>query len=1024
MDVLLYGNRNSIYHLVIKPCTSSRYIVLTIFGGVGSPLFSSIPNCDFFEKQENAVEMIKQNFGSTLILEAERLIGIVRGNNDSFVIGLILSSRKCSSLPNNVEIKTVSEVAYVTISLSGYQIGSCYDDFPVSDFHYFCDTYNMSNCYPNDNDPYDPCKDFCWNRRWRTIFVEMGLGFLCVVLLQGMVETLNYGDYRIDYIVRRSVLNPGTRYFARGLNKDDAPGNEVECQLVFSKNDGKYWTHYWRRGSVPFYWETVLSVGTAKNYVHSNFCSGTLHYFWKLRKRFGDIQIFLVSLLHFSSKNPNAPENELYLQYQQTASELLKKGVEFVTFYPFDLNEKFQTEGENAIYDLLSYLSPLALLSDFTTNETKQKGMIRVNCADSLDRTNLATFYYAMIITAEWSRRVGLSSNDEPLFSPNHPQDSIPAEILDFLAKAFVKSGDIISILYTNTPSIKTFQIRKFSKSLGSQYSDARISVKRRFNNVFSDPQRHEKIMKWTTITNQIHKTFFLDFLHFNVLFDNTSSILFSLTDSKIKPINLRTNTFTIVLQLGYYLTNVWIYQFPSSESTRITINNEFVIDLPGVSNQGWYKYKIPPNTYRIINFIFENINIYIGKICFECTDSSFTIPKIINETPSFNLDQCRSMALNIIKQLDFISLTRFQEILSNLNISDDKFEKICLSLQINPWLFNPGRFLNEHKKCLICLKSCDSKSNNSSFFRSQYFPSKLSFFASRFNHKKIPICSKCTEAALKTANATTLLEEKVQKSKIFKNQFDYSDYDFNKTHNLAVLPYSMFIKENSSVNSILQPNGYWKHTGNFSYILLLGYNSLIEEISLLLKSEPNCDFTFSIEIKNIFQIIDLSKNGLLYTFKVQTPFISSRIHFFLSSTLGIEIEQIFVYGRPMLQELNRNIVEYQNLPKEKDIPKTSFISYQWNLQTKTQIISMKGEPLPINIAIQQEKLAFNEYIIAFYYQENLQNSFHFVTPTMFESSRLFYRIKNDKPFDSVYIYHIDFQNSEQSSPISVSITQ
>ena len=125
-----------------------------------------------------------------------------------------------------------------------------------------------------------------------------------------------------------------------------------------------------------------------------------------------------------------------------------------------------------------------------------------------------------------------------------------------------------------------------------------------------------------------------------------------------------------------------------------------------------------------------------------------------------------------------------------------------------------------------------------------------------------------------------------------------------------------------------------------------------------------------------------------------------------------------------MLQELNRNIVEYQNLPKEKDIPKTSFISYQWNLQTKTQIISMKGEPLPINIAIQQEKLAFNEYIIAFYYQENLQNSFHFVTPTMFESSRLFYRIKNDKPFDSVYIYHIDFQNSEQSSPISVSITQ
>ncbi|KAH0794523.1 putative phosphoinositide phosphatase SAC9 [Histomonas meleagridis] len=371
---------------------------------------------------------------------------MVENADHSYVLCFVTATKTTCKIPGGAIVKKVTDVSYITITLNGYQVGSEFSDFTVAHFHYYCDTYDITNCYPNNNDPNLPSPEFCWNRRWRQIFEELDLSFLCIVLLQGYTSTLTFDQYNISYIVRRSVLNPGVRYFARGLNDVDSPGNEVECELLFAKLDqpDEFWEHCWRRGSVPFYWETILSGASARIHINSNFCQGTIHYFQHLRKRFNNSTIFLLSLLQYSAKNPNAPENELYLQYQQTVAELLREGIDYVTFYPFDLNEKFSTEGKGGVVDLLSYLSPLAILSDFTTHERKQAGLLRVNCADSLDRTNLATFYYALLITAEWCRRVSLAKSNNIPFSPEKPDQYIPPTILDFLAKAFVGSGDSI----------------------------------------------------------------------------------------------------------------------------------------------------------------------------------------------------------------------------------------------------------------------------------------------------------------------------------------------------------------------------------------------------------------------------------------------------------------------------------------------------------------------------------------------------------------------------------------------------
>ena len=54
-------------------------------------------------------------------------------------------------------------------------------------------------------------------------------------------------------IARKSMVHPGTRFIARGLNKDGGAGNEVEVeQIVWTGDQSVRWnTCVWQRGIVP-----------------------------------------------------------------------------------------------------------------------------------------------------------------------------------------------------------------------------------------------------------------------------------------------------------------------------------------------------------------------------------------------------------------------------------------------------------------------------------------------------------------------------------------------------------------------------------------------------------------------------------------------------------------------------------------------------------------------------------------------------------------------------------------------------
>eukprot|EP01059_Diplonema_ambulator_P026510 TRINITY_DN437_c0_g5_i1.p1 TRINITY_DN437_c0_g5~~TRINITY_DN437_c0_g5_i1.p1 ORF type:complete len:1498 (+),score=346.54 TRINITY_DN437_c0_g5_i1:1826-6319(+) len=130
-----------------------------------------------------------------------------------------------------------------------------------------------------------------------------------------------------------------------------------------------------------------------------------------------------------------------------------------------------------------------------TSISQRQSGILRLNCVDSLDRTNLASFFMALQVAAELRRDIRGDKGDKfPLLGKSlaEVRASLGEDLVGYLAEAFVMNGDVCSLLYTNTPATHTDVIREMSPKLGKAQSNAVLSVMRRYQNTVNDNLRHK----------------------------------------------------------------------------------------------------------------------------------------------------------------------------------------------------------------------------------------------------------------------------------------------------------------------------------------------------------------------------------------------------------------------------------------------------------------------------------------------------------------------------------------------------
>ncbi|KAL6957953.1 putative phosphoinositide phosphatase sac9, partial [Sarracenia purpurea var. burkii] len=478
--------------------------------------------------------------------------------------------------------------------------------------HYFCETRDITRPFPSRMPLQQPDPEFVWNGWFSTPFKNIGLPLHCVILLQGFAECRSFGSLGqqegiVALAARRSRLHPGTRYLARGLNSCFSTGNEVECeQLVWvPKRKGQsvpFNTYIWRRGTIPIWWGAELKITAAEAEIYVSDrdpYKGSAQYYQRLSERydarnldaFGGNQkknalvpIVCINLLRYGE---GKSESILVQHFEESMNHIRSTGklpCTRVHLINYDWHASIKLKGEQqtieGLWKLLKaptvsigicegdYLPSRQRITDcrgeiiFNDDfegafclRSHQNGVIRFNCADSLDRTNAASYFGSLQVFVEQCRRLGISLDSDLAFgyqstsnyggyiAPlppgwekrsdavtgktyyidhntrtttwNHPCPDKPWKRFDMtfeefkrstilspvsqLADLFLLAGDIHATLYTGSKAMHSQILNIFNEEAGKfkQFSAAqnmKITLQRRYKNAVVDSSRQKQL--------------------------------------------------------------------------------------------------------------------------------------------------------------------------------------------------------------------------------------------------------------------------------------------------------------------------------------------------------------------------------------------------------------------------------------------------------------------------------------------------------------------------------------------------
>uniref|UniRef100_A0ACD5VYM2 Uncharacterized protein n=1 Tax=Avena sativa TaxID=4498 RepID=A0ACD5VYM2_AVESA len=382
-------------------------------------------------------------------------------------------------LPGGGCIHTVVESQWVKIQLQNPQAQGNGElknirelaDLDIDGKYYFCETRDITRPFPSRMTLQEPDEEFVWNGWLSRPFKDIGLPGHCVILLQGFAECRSFGGTgqqggMVALLARRSRLHPGTRYLARGLNACSGTGNEVECeQLVWTPQKGgqiiPFSSYIWRRGTIPIWWgaeiKNAVSV-EAEIYVADDPYNGTLQYYQRLGRRYGNkssevsaakqkkpgmVPIVCVNLLRYAEGKPETILVEHFKESLKHAKSTGKLGNTWIQLINYDWHATVKSKGQQqTVEGLWRHLKAPTMAIGFSEGnyysvkqqlkeckgsiicnddggfcmESIQNGVVRFNCADSLDRTNAASYFGALQVFVEQCSRLGISLDIDAMF--------------------------------------------------------------------------------------------------------------------------------------------------------------------------------------------------------------------------------------------------------------------------------------------------------------------------------------------------------------------------------------------------------------------------------------------------------------------------------------------------------------------------------------------------------------------------------------------------------------------------------
>ncbi|KAJ8143894.1 hypothetical protein OY671_002997 [Metschnikowia pulcherrima] len=336
---------------------------------------------------------------------------------------------------------------------------------------------------------------FWWNKYLCEDFLDSGADDFVTPVIYGYVKSHSAqfkGNQNLDFalITRRSQVRAGTRYFRRGIDETGAVANFNETEQILTSAGGQVFSFLQTRGSVPVYWSEINNLKYKPNLVISSRPSqdATAKHFKQQVELYGDN--YLVNLV-----NQSGYEKPVKNAYEKAVETLPEPLASHVNYIYFDFHHECRKMRWDRVKILIERLIELGFTSDnyfaydvgTRTVLNLQKKIVRTNCMDCLDRTNVVQSMLGRWILQDQ-------------FEKAHylPQNNItPWEILDpsfnlFFQSFWADNADAVSTAYSGTGALKTDYTRTGQRTKVGALLDLSNSITRYYLNNYKDGQRQD----------------------------------------------------------------------------------------------------------------------------------------------------------------------------------------------------------------------------------------------------------------------------------------------------------------------------------------------------------------------------------------------------------------------------------------------------------------------------------------------------------------------------------------------------
>ncbi|KAF8095870.1 hypothetical protein N665_0321s0044 [Sinapis alba] len=327
---------------------------------------------------------------------------------------------------------------------------------------------------------------YVWNWHLLEELIECKLDGFITPLLQGSYQVaelqLKNSPSVISLISRRCTRRLGTRMWRRGANLEGDTANFVESEQILEINGFKF-SLLQVRGSIPLLWEQIVDLSykpQLKINKHEDTPKVVQRHFHDLSQRYGEIMAVNLTDQH-------GAEGELSKAYATEMTRL--PNVRYVAFDFHHICGTTNFDNLGVLYEQIGdeFEKQGYFLVDAEGNILEeQKGVIRSNCIDCLDRTNVTQNYMAQNSLNLQLQRMGVLDSAEcvSMFEDDYTK----------FRTIWAEQGDEISLQYAGTYALKGDLVRYGKQTVSGAIKDGISAMSRYYLNNFQDGVRQDAL--------------------------------------------------------------------------------------------------------------------------------------------------------------------------------------------------------------------------------------------------------------------------------------------------------------------------------------------------------------------------------------------------------------------------------------------------------------------------------------------------------------------------------------------------